>query len=75
MSFVGKSNSTGVHLTNRSMCLLQIEYLEDGQLRRQQVWSGRSREAGEFQTTELEDDHCKTRSVVTAAERVSVLVA
>ena len=75
MSFVGKSNFTGVQLTNRSMCLLQIESLEDGHLRQQQVWSGRSRKAGEFQPTELEYDHCKTRNVVTAGERAAVLVA
>ncbi len=58
------------------MRLLQIESSEDGQLRRQQVWSGRSREAGEFQTIDLEGDQCQTRNVVrvTAAERASVLV-
>ncbi|DBA82324.1 TPA: hypothetical protein ACH3X2_000588 [Trebouxia sp. C0005] len=45
------------------MCLL---HLQDGKLRRQQVRSGRSREAGEFQTVELQGDQSQTRNVVRA---------
>ena len=71
---VGKSNFTRAQLRqSRSMCLL---HLQDGKLRRQQVRSGRSREAGEFQTVELQGDQSQTRNVVrvSAAERASVLV-
>ncbi len=67
-----------MQLTSRSMRILHFEPSEDGKLRRQQIWSGRQREAGEFQTTELqlEGDQCQTRNVVRAiaAERVSVIV-
>jgi len=73
---VGESNSAGVQLTSRSMRLLQTESSEDGQLCRQQIWSGRPRKTGEFQTIELKVDQCQTRNVVRviAAERSPVLV-
>ncbi len=57
------------------MLLLQTEPSEDGHLRRQQVWSGRSRKAGELETSELEGDQPQTRNVVrtVAAESASML--
>jgi hypothetical protein len=58
------------------MRILHFKPSEDGKLRRQQVWSGRPREAGEFQTTELEGDQCQTRKVVRAiaAKRASLII-